>query len=65
MRGFGLPLAEGLRIEAECFNRSIFDSATAEGLRQFNERDHPDRRRDQAPRTPGLARDDASDDGEV
>jgi len=57
LRGFGLPLSEGLRIEAECFNRSIHDPATVEGLRQFIERDHPDRRRDQPPRTPGLARD--------
>ncbi len=57
VRGFGLPLAEGLRIEAECFNRSIFDSATTEGLRQFRERDHPDRRPGQPPRTPGLSRD--------
>lgn len=62
VRGFGLPLAEGLRIEAECFNRSIFDSATMEGLRQFRERDHPDRRRDQTPRTPGLARDRGPDE---
>jgi enoyl-CoA hydratase len=57
IRGFGESLTEGLRIEAECFNRSIFDPATLEGLRRFNERDHPDRRRDQKPRTPGLARD--------
>jgi len=63
VRGYGLPLAEGLRIEAECFNRSIYDPATAEGLRQFRERDHPDRRRDQKPRTPGIARDDAPDEG--
>jgi enoyl-CoA hydratase len=56
VRGFGQPLKEGLRIEAECFNRSIFDPATLEGLRQFRERDHPDRRRDGAPRTPGLVR---------
>ncbi|MFN8544095.1 MAG: enoyl-CoA hydratase-related protein [Candidatus Binatia bacterium] len=59
VRGYGLPLAEGLRIEAECFNRSILDPATAEGLRQFVERDHPDRRRDQPARTPGLRRDEA------
>lgn len=59
LRGFGEPLKGGLRIEAECFNRSIFDPATLEGLRRFNERDHPDRRRDQAPRTPGLVRDGA------
>jgi len=57
IRGFGLPLAEGLRIEAECFNRSIYDPATLEGLRQFQEREHPDRQIDQAPRTDGLIRD--------
>lgn len=63
VRGFGLPLAEGLRIEAECFNRSIHDPATAEGLRQFRERDHPDRRADRHARTPGLVRDTAPDEG--
>lgn len=57
VRGFGLPLSEGLRVEAECFNRSIWNPATMEGIRQFKERDHPDRRRDQTPRTPGLFRD--------
>jgi enoyl-CoA hydratase len=57
VRGYGQPLAEGLRIEAECFNRSILDPATLEGLRQFRERDHPDRRHDEAPRTPGIVRD--------
>lgn len=56
-RGFGMPLAEGLRIEAQCFNRSLYDPATIEGKRQFNERDHPDRRREQTARTPGLVRD--------
>jgi enoyl-CoA hydratase len=56
VRGFGLPLHEGLRIEAECFLRSIHDPATAEGLRQFNERDHPDRRGDQPAKTPGIVR---------
>ncbi len=55
-RGLGRPLDEGLRIEAECFNRSIFDGATIEGLRQFNERDHPDRRAGDAPITPGIVR---------
>jgi enoyl-CoA hydratase len=54
--GQGRPLDDGLRIEAQCFNRSIFTSETYEGLRQFNERDHPDRRADSAPVTPGLAR---------
>lgn len=60
LRGFGLPLSEGLRIEAECFNRSIHHPATLEGLRQFTQRDHPDRRRDQRPRTPGLIREEVS-----
>ncbi|HET6735900.1 enoyl-CoA hydratase-related protein [Mycobacterium sp.] len=54
--GQGLPLDEGLRVEAQCFNRSIVASETYEGLRQFNERDHPDRRAGTAPVTPGLAR---------
>ena len=57
IRGFGLPLAEGLRIEAECFNRSIHDAATREGLRQFSERDHPDRQTGTLQQTPGLVRD--------
>ncbi len=65
VRGFGLPIAEGLRIEAECFNRSIHDPATLEGLRQFRERDHPDRRRDQSPLTPGLVRDEGPKKGSV
>jgi enoyl-CoA hydratase len=56
-RGFGMPLAEGLRIEAQCFNPSLYDPAAIEGKRQFNERDHPDRRREQAARTPSLVRD--------
>lgn len=59
VRGFGEPLREGLRIEAECFLRSIYAPETAEGLRRFAERDHPDRRRDGPTRTPGLVRDPA------
>ncbi len=55
VRGFGLPLDEGLRIEAECFNRSIHDPATREGLRQFQERDHPDRQAG-TPKTPGIVK---------
>jgi enoyl-CoA hydratase len=55
IRGYGLPLAEGLRIEAECFNRSIHHPDTQEGLRRFRERDHPDRTPGQAA-TPGLIR---------
>jgi enoyl-CoA hydratase len=62
VRGFGLPLAEGLKIEAECFNRSIHDPATLEGLRRFIERDHPDRRRNQPSQTPGLVRDEEPDE---
>jgi enoyl-CoA hydratase len=56
IRGFGMPLDEGLRIEAECFNKSIQDPATIEGLRQFIERDHPDRKAGSTSKTPGLAR---------
>ena len=41
--GFGLPLAEGLRLEAACFDRLLDGPEMAEGLRRFNERDHPDR----------------------
>jgi len=59
VRGFGEPLREGLRIEAECFNRvlsSAEDKAEMfEGLRRFNERDHPDRIPGKA-RTPGIVR---------
>ena len=43
VRGFGRPLDEGLRIEAECFDRLLDGPEMAEGLRRFNERDHPDR----------------------
>jgi enoyl-CoA hydratase len=55
-RGQGEPLDEGLRIEAECFGKSIGAEETFEGLRRFNERDHPDRRAGADPVTPGLAR---------
>jgi enoyl-CoA hydratase len=56
IRGFGMPLDEGLRIEAECFNKSIQDPATMEGLRQFLDRDHPDRKAGRKSKTPGLVR---------
>jgi enoyl-CoA hydratase len=56
VRGFGRPLEDGLRIEAECFNRELGSHAIQEGLRQFNERDHPDRRDGAESVTPGLAR---------
>jgi enoyl-CoA hydratase/carnithine racemase len=55
VRGFGRPLDEGLRIEAECFNRLLDGVEMAEGLRRFNERDHPDRRGGDGT-TPGLSR---------
>jgi enoyl-CoA hydratase len=56
LRGAGRPLEEGLRIEAECFDRLLDGTEMLEGLRRFNERDHPDRARGGAPATPGLAR---------
>ncbi|BBY93630.1 enoyl-CoA hydratase [Mycobacterium gallinarum] len=40
--GQGRPLDDGLRIEAECFGRSIYAVETVEGLRRFNDCDHPD-----------------------
>lgn len=55
VRGFGRPLDEGLRIEAECFDRLLDTPEIAEGLRKFNRRDHPDRRPG-PPATPGLVR---------
>ena len=61
-RGFGRPLDEGLRIEAECFNRLLTTPEIVEGLRRFNERDHPDRRPGE-PATPGLARPHGRDRG--
>jgi enoyl-CoA hydratase len=54
-RGWGRPLAEGLAIEAECFARLVGGAEMTEGLRRFNERDHPDRG-DGPSLTPGLSR---------
>jgi len=54
-RGWGRSLEEGLAIEAECFARLVGGAEMAEGLRRFNERDHPDRR-EGPPLTPGLPR---------
>jgi enoyl-CoA hydratase len=56
VRGFGRPLDEGLRIEAQCFSRLLSEPETLEGLRRFNERDHPDRDPDAAASTPGIVR---------
>ena len=59
VRGFGQELREGLRIEAECFNRLLSkpesNTGLMEGLRRFNERDHPDRVKGKA-KTPGIVR---------
>ncbi len=56
VRGFGRPIDEGLRIEAECFHRSFFHPDTEEGLRRFRERDHPDRKKGAPAKTPGIVR---------
>lgn len=56
VRGFGRPLEEGLQIEAQCFNRLLQSPEMAEGLRQFVERDHPDRAAGGDSVTPGLVR---------
>lgn len=42
VRGFGRPLEDGLRIEAQVFNRCVHTPEIREGLRRFIERDHPD-----------------------
>lgn len=54
VRGFGHPLPEGLRIEAECFNRLLDTPEIFEGARQFIERDHPDRKSNEKSFTPGI-----------
>lgn len=56
VRGFGESLDEGLKIEAGLFLDSIFAPETFEGLKQFNERTHPDRKYDSDLKTPGLVR---------
>ena len=56
VRGFGECLEEGLKIEAGLFLDSIFAPETKEGLMQFNERRHPDRKDDEPNKTPGLKR---------
>ncbi|SMC43833.1 enoyl-CoA hydratase/isomerase family protein [Janibacter indicus] len=55
IKGANRELQEGLRIEAEIYNRLIGGAEMGEGLRQFNERDHPDRVAGEA-RTSGIAR---------
>ena len=56
VRGFGRPLDEGLRIEAQCFNKLLQTPEMAEGMRQFVERDHPDREIGANSVTPGIVR---------
>jgi len=56
IRGSGRPLDEGLRIEAECFNTLIGGQEILDGLRRFNERDHPDRQHEKTPLTAGISR---------
>ena len=54
VRGFGLPLNEGLRIEAECFNRLLDTQEIWEGAKRFIQRDHPDRKLTGKSITPGI-----------
>lgn len=46
VRGYGLPVDEALRLEADCFNRLIGSPDMVEGIRRFRDRDHPDLRRE-------------------
>ena len=56
VRGSGRPLDEGLRIEAQCFNKLLETPEIADGIRRFVERDHPDRQPDGGAVTEGLVR---------
>jgi enoyl-CoA hydratase len=56
VRGYGRPLEEGLRIEAQCFNKLLSSPEMAEGVRRFVERDHPDRKPGGGNVTSGLVR---------
>jgi enoyl-CoA hydratase len=56
IRGYGRPLEKGLRIEAACFNALLGEPEIHEGLRRFNERDHPDRQHQKATLTTGISR---------
>jgi len=56
LRGFGRPLENGLKIEAELFNTLLDQPEIRTGTRAFVERDHPDRRRGAPPlHLPGAA----------
>ncbi|MDX6651623.1 MAG: hypothetical protein QOJ38_404 [Solirubrobacterales bacterium] len=56
VRGFGRPLEEGLRIEAQCFNKLLETTEMAAGIKRFVDRDHPDRDPTGGAVTPGLVR---------
>jgi enoyl-CoA hydratase len=53
IRGFGEPLTEGLRIEAECFNRLPLNALLA-GAARFMRKEHPDQGSTEGFQTPGL-----------
>jgi enoyl-CoA hydratase len=53
VRGFGEPLTEGLRIEAECFNRLPLEALVA-GASRFVRKQHPDQGEGAGVRTPGM-----------
>jgi enoyl-CoA hydratase len=53
VRGFRESLTEGLRIEAECFNRLSL-SALLAGPARFKRKEHPDQGPSKGFRTPGL-----------
>jgi len=53
LRGFGEPLAEGLRIEAECF-RKLPLNLLVTGAARFKRKEHPDQGFAEGFRTPGL-----------
>ena len=56
VRGYGRPLEEGLKIEAQCFNKLLETPEMVDGIRRFVERDHPDRQRSGETVTPGIVR---------
>lgn len=56
VRGLGLRLEEGLKIEAGKFLDSIFEPETMEGMEKSMKRDHPDRKYDGEAKTPRIVR---------
>jgi enoyl-CoA hydratase len=54
IKGLGVPLKEGLTIEANCFFDSIYSSQTRNALEGFIDRTHPDRIKGETSITPGL-----------